>query len=220
MTIAQQIPMKEKTRGPKLALMARSSFPMMEAIMDADKAGLVIASSKRLTQALGSAESKPFNKFLPCWSGTMIGYDRFGKPLDDAIVYTDPTTQIKYVFPVPADYRGMKDIALVAEHPDFIIQKDGNARIVRAKKIGIVGLPRLTHQPFHLGDPVYDIPHGDSVDKRNQNARQMMRDDKHVGLITRSTIANQVLLNAIPSARMGVIVEAADGKELSSQRSS
>jgi hypothetical protein len=75
---------------------------------------------------------------LPCWTGTMVGYDKPGKQLGESIEYTDPKTRIKYVFPVPKEYRKRKDIALVVEHPDFTLEVDGKNRVVNAREVGVV----------------------------------------------------------------------------------
>ena len=111
-------------RGPSLEVfIPRSSgVTMKEALARATAEKRVIASNKRLSQALvGSKEWETIRAALPCWTGTMIAYDKPDQKLGKTIEYLDSKTKIRYVFPVPEEHQRKKNVLLVAEHPGFTL---------------------------------------------------------------------------------------------------
>ncbi len=219
MYLAQRVPGKERIRGPGLALLATrfNGVPMEEAIRRADEAGLVIASNKRLGKALvGGDEWYGVRAVFACWSGTMAAYDEPDQKLGKTIEYADPETGTRYVFPVPGEHRGKKNVVLVAEHPDFTLETDGNTRIVHAKDVGLVSEFPVASENWYLGDVKYDIPAGEKVNGRNDAARYLWRIDKRVGLVARGddyyveyNRRRSVILSYRPSYSLGVAVESA-----------
>lgn len=220
MTVAQ-VSGKERTRGPNLAILVKRSngVPMEEALAKADEAGLVIASNKRLSKALvGSDEWQGIREVFACWSGTMTAYDKPDQKLGKAIEYTDSETGIRYVFPVPQEHQGKKNVVLVAEHPDFTLETDGKTRIVQAKEVGMVSEFPVASENWYLGDQKYDIPTGKKVDGSTEAARYLWRIDKRVGLVARvysydwdDDNGRGVILDCRPSEALGVAIEAASG---------
>ncbi len=217
MSVAQQIPGKERVRGPNLAVLVTKfkGVPMEEALRRADEAGLVIASNKRLSKALvGSGEWSGISKAFPCRSGTMAAYDKPDQKLGKTIEYADPETGTRYVFPVPEEHRGKKNIVLVAEHPDFTLEADGKIMIVRAKEVGVVSQFPVASNDWYLGDPKYDIPQGNKIGSIRQAARYLWRIEKRVGLVGRFYYhlpyydGRDVYLFNAPSYVSGVVVEA------------
>ncbi|NYZ73976.1 hypothetical protein H0O00_02450, partial [Candidatus Micrarchaeota archaeon] len=129
MTVAQQVSGKERVSGPNLAVFVKHSkgIPMEEALRRVDEAGLVIALNKRLSKALvGSEEWRSISEVFACWSGTMTAYDKPDQKLGKTIEYVDSETGTRYVFPVPEEHVGKKNVVLVAEHPNFTLETDGN----------------------------------------------------------------------------------------------
>ena len=216
MTVAQQISGKERMRGPNLVALVKMSngVPMEEALAKADEVGVVIASNKRLSRALvGSKDWRSRRATFACWSGTMAAYDRPDQKLGKAIEYTDSETGIRYVFPVPEEHQGKKNIVLVAEHPEFMLVIDGKTRVVQSEEVGAVyGFP-VASKSAYIGDPRYDIPYGKKVERSTQDARCLWRIDKHVGLIVRGYAFDYmgwgVDLCTRPSEHFGVNIEAA-----------
>lgn len=222
MTVAtQQVSGKERTRGPNLAVFITraNGVPMEEAIQRADEAGLVIASNKRLSKALvGSEEWKQIEEVFACWDGTFTGYEKPDQKLGKIIEYTNSETGIRYVFPVPEEHQGKKNIVLVAEHPDFTLVKDGQNRIVQAVTVDAVEKFPTSNEGWFLGDPKYDIPQGNKVHGSNQDARYLWRIEKRVGLVARGYDGSwsgynrrSVGLDDWPSCGFGVAVEATEG---------
>ncbi|NYZ73788.1 hypothetical protein H0O00_01470 [Candidatus Micrarchaeota archaeon] len=189
---------------------------MEEALRRADEAGLVIASNKRMSKALvGSDEWQSIREAFACWNGTMTAYDEPGKKLGKTIEYVDSETSIRYVFPVPEEHVGKKNVVLVAEHPDFTLETDGNTRIVQAKEVGVVSEFPVASENWYLGDAKYDIPTGKKVDSSNDAARYLWRIEKRVGLVARGIYGGYVdrryvYLDYAPSFAFGVAVEAPD----------
>ena len=176
----------QRIRGPRLAVFIKSRTLLMEEVLRrADDEGLAIASNRSVNEALGGGVHKwcGIRDALPCWTGTMLGYDEPGKPLGSFIEYTDQDTKVRYLFPVPLEHRGKSDIALVAEHPDFELLRDGGDRVVMASKIGVVA--RFPNSDdVYFGDPAYDIPAGDKVGADVSGCpRLLWRTGKRVGLV-------------------------------------
>ena len=217
MALTQKISGVERIRGPNLAVLVKraNGVPMEEALAKADEAGLVIASNKRMSKALvGSEEWKRIREVFACWTGTMTAYDKPDQKLGKIIEYTDSNTGVRYVFPVPEEQQGKKDVVLVAENPNFTLETDGKTRIVQANEVGVVSGFPVASENWYLGDPKYDIPTGKKVDDSDQDARYLWRIDKRVGLVARvySDYWNDgnrrfVLLDYAPSLAFGVATE-------------
>src|SRR5271157_5462748 len=219
MTVAAQVSGKERMRGPNLAVLVKRSdgVPMEEALTKADAAGAVIASSKRLSKALvGSDEWQGIREVFACWSGTMTAYDTPNQKLGKTIEYTDSESGIRYIFPVPEEHVGKKNVVLVAEHPNFTLETDGKTRIVQAKEVGIVSEFPVASEKWYLGDAKYDIPTGKIVDASDEAARYLWRIDKRVGLLFRGGYwgvggGRDVYAGCRASDGFGVAIEAASG---------
>lgn len=212
---AHQISGKERIRGPNLAVLVTVSngLGMGAALRRADRAGRVIASNKMLSKALvGSDEWRSIREVFACWTGTMTAYDEPDKKLGKTIEYTNSKTGIRYVFPVPEEHQGKKNIVLVAEHPDFTLETDGKTRVVQAKEVGVVSKFPVASENWYLGDAKYDIPTGKKVSGDNEDARYLLRMEKRVGFVARvwGALRRGVLLSGRPSNRFGVAVEAPD----------
>jgi hypothetical protein len=204
---------KERIRGPNLAVLVKRAkgVPMEGALVKADAAGSVIASNKRLGKVIvGSEEWRGISEVFTCWSGTMAAYDKPDKRLGTTIEYTDPKTGIRYVFPVPEEHQGKKNIVLIAEHPDFTLETDGKTRIVKAKEVGVVPEFPVASKNWYRGHPGYDIPAGKKATSDDEAARYLWRIDKRVGLVAGDYCSRSVLLNVAPSEAFGVAVEAPD----------
>ena len=199
--------------GQRLAALIprQDGVPMEEAIAKADEAGLAIASNKSLSLAmLGSEEQRA----LPCWTGTMAAYEKPGRKVGRMIEYRDTGTGIRYVFPVPEEHQGKKNIILIAEHPNFRILKEKKERIVQASEVGVVERFPASREGWHLGDPKYDLPQGNIADCRMQEARYFWRIEIRVGLVARDDGNGRggverrgINLGNRPSLGLGVLVE-------------
>jgi len=209
----------QRTRGPNLAVLVAyaNKVPSEEGLRLANEGNLVVASNKRLDKALvGSDEWQQPNvrPALPAWTGTYAGYEEVGKKLGKTIEYVDSETGFRHVFPVPEQYQGQKNVILVAEHPDYSLERDGNNRVVNATKVdGIQAFPGS--DGWYPTDAVHGIPTGNSIDSSNAEARYLWRIAKRVAPVARDCYnfnynRRLVALNYRPSNRLGVAVEAAD----------
>jgi hypothetical protein len=225
MAVAAQASVKDRARGSNLAVFVKCSdgVPMEEALRRADDAGLVIASNKRLSQALvGSDAWQSIAAALPCWTGTMAGHVKPGRTfrqeterissIDEGhfIVYTDSETKLRYLFPVKEEHLDKTDCILAVDHPGFELVTDGRDRIIRAARVGLIeGFPAVSGKWYH-GDPEYDIPTGNKVDGSSQDARYLSRIDKRVGPAARGYHVDfrRFVLGKNPSNVLGVAVEA------------
>jgi hypothetical protein len=217
MTLTQKNPGNARIRGPNLAVLVKSAsgVPMEEALRRADDAGLVIASNKRLSQALvGSDEWQSLGEAFACWSGTMVAYEKPGTALGKVIAYSDWKTNTRYVFPVPEEHQGKKNVILVGEHPDFSLVRDGDALIVQANAVRIVEKFSRDIIGWYPGDPVCDIPLETPVGMVNINDRYIRRTSRMVGLISRDyrkqTLGDyqrEISFDNEPSFLQGVVVE-------------
>ncbi|UZE94313.1 MAG: hypothetical protein IB618_01945 [Candidatus Pacearchaeota archaeon] len=55
----------------------------------------------------------------PFWTGTMTAYREPDKRLGSAIEYEDTKSKIKWIFPIPAEFRKMKNTILAVEYPHY-----------------------------------------------------------------------------------------------------
>ncbi len=218
MALAKKNPGSERTLGTKLAVLVKraNGVPMEEALQRADEAGLVIASNKRIERAIMERkERRSILDAFPLWTGTLVAYDEPGQRLGKTFEYTEARTGNRYVLDVPEEHQGRANVVLVAEHPDFTIEKDGMNRIIHAKRLGILArVPTILGGGWYHGDHVHAIPCGKKVDKNSESARILgagyrgirlvvRGDDSFQGLITFCTVS----LNYRPSDRFGVVVE-------------
>ena len=218
---------KERIRGPRLRIQAKSRangnrVPFEEGLARAGE-DRVIASNKRLDKALNeTGEWERFRELFPCWSGTMTGYEKPGKKLGKSVVYTDPETKQRYVFPVPEDYKGAKNAILAVEHPDYTLNRDGKDLVVAVKNIENLSLVENfpTSDGWYLTDEKHGIPTGDEVNSSNDDARYLWRieDGSRVAPVARGDgyyyVYNYDYLRRLvglydgPSNSLGVAVEA------------
>lgn len=154
----QVIMMAEKTeerwiRGPKLEILTPThrvmrydrgtpfytGIPFDEALRIAEQGRRVIASNARMSKALvKNDEWRRISKRCECWTGTMTAYVKPGERFGAMIEYIDRMTQQRWVFPVPEQFRGIRDAILVTEHPDYTLERDGKNFVVLAKTVDIV----------------------------------------------------------------------------------
>jgi len=185
-----------------------------EALARAKAAGRIIASNKRLDQALvGSKKWETIKDAFACWTGTMIAYEETGKPFERSVEYVDDKTGIRHVFPVPDLYVGLKNCLLVTEHPYYSLETDGNNKIVRPARVELIAKFPAATQKWYLTDPKYGIPLGEETSLSNPDARCLIRISKRVGPVARGGYGNVgswhrgVLAGNGPSDALGVAVE-------------
>lgn len=188
-----------------------------KALEIADKENLVLASNKRLTNALvETKEGKNLREAFACWTGTMTGYTKPGEKLGKFIEYTDPEDGQKYIFPVPEQYRSEKNMILVAEHPKFTLVNDGKNLVVEASDVaGLANFPK--EDGWYPDGEEYDIPCGKECSSDDFRARYLLRAERRVGPVARSDYnhgsdyGRGTDLDDGSSGRFGVIVESPEG---------
>ena len=212
MVIAQkQNPGIERIRSQRLSVFVRNErgVLMEEAFRRADEAGLVIASNKRISDVNDSSEKYDLRVAYRCWTGTIIAYEKPDQELGKEIEYTNFNTNMRYVFPVPEEHQGKKNVILVAEHPNVSFVKEWfNLLIVQATEVGIVEKFPTTNG-WYLGDPKFDIPCGDGLKPHTRHATFLQRHDKLVGPVVRGEewAFEPTLTDLMPVYKAGVVVE-------------
>ena len=211
---------KDFVRGPRLEVLVPKSrgVPFDKALRVAEQGRRVIASIARISKALvGSDEWHRIRGVFECWTGTMTAYAKPGERLGATIEYVDPETNERWVFPVPKQFVGMKDVILVAEHPDYTLEKDGKNLVVQAGAVDIVeNFPSRTER-WYIGDSKHGIPQGDEASGNETSAIYLWRIDSRVGPVERGNYywwlnnyngRRDVYLYDRPSFAFGVAVEA------------
>jgi hypothetical protein len=186
---------------------------------------MVIASNQKLDLALARTDRENgIAAAIPCWTGTIACHAKPGARFAEAaekisslggsfMVYTEPATRVRLLFPVPEEHLGEADAVLVAEHPGYTMQRDGKDGIVIAAHIDIVrGLP--ASDGSYLVDPVHGIPAGDKADDFDPASRLLYRKpETWVGLVIRvkefflGNGPRSIFLESEPSSIYGVVVE-------------
>jgi hypothetical protein len=204
---------------------AANGLPFAEGIAMCKNEGLVIPSNKRLGQALMFQEEYLAIKMgIPCWTATMTAYvspDRTFKEETEKIrslgnsryiVYVDPQTKKRWLFPVPRKYLDKKNAILVAEKQDYVIYFDGNNSIVLPKKVELIEKFPAS-DGFFPADSKYDIPN-EGESSSNHDVRCLLRVSARVGSVAtdygRFPFADRrrIHLDTLPSQPLGVVVEA------------
>jgi hypothetical protein len=213
----KQITENQRIRGPNLRVLIPCfpGVPFEEGLASANADDRVIASNKRMSQALvGSKEWKNISKVFSCWTGTMTAYSEPGKKLGKAVESVDSETGHRWVFPVPEEHQDKKDAILVTEHPDYTLEIDGKTRIVRAAQVDLIErFP--AENGFYLGDVMHGIPTGEKV-VWDDNIRYLFRTDSRVGPVVRGDSTNSCIdwrdfnLVESTSVALGVAAEAPD----------
>jgi hypothetical protein len=208
------------------------------ALTSGQKTGLALPSNKRMSTALVETDEwRSIKDVSCCWTGTMTAYTEpdatFSKskmfsPELKAIVYTDPVSNLRWIFPI-GDYGKEKDAILVADHPNYVLEVSHDEILVKLNAVDILyNFP--AKDGLYLGDTKYDIPTGDRIYDINDIARairaahpkirSLVRVDGagRVGLIARDLYTDQFFthrriigLYSNPSDHFGVVVEAPGG---------
>ena len=204
---------KQRIRGPNLRVLVNSvqGVPFEEGLQRACAENRVIVSNKRLDKALvGSEEWKGISEVFACWSGTMTAYTKPNEAFLGTVEYVDPETGYRWVFRVPEEYQGVRNAILVAEHPDYTLEVDGNNRVLHAATVNLVeAFP--VKDGCYLVDPVHGIPTGPVAD--SWNSRCLNRIARRVGPVWVAPpeavgyIQWSINLDIAPSRRSGIIVE-------------
>ncbi|MFN7991778.1 MAG: hypothetical protein U0R44_06505 [Candidatus Micrarchaeia archaeon] len=216
-----------ESKNLRIMVPVSEGVPMEEAIRKADQSGLTLAPNMMILAWLGrilESTDQPdmhsvrlLTKAFPCWSGTFVAYEKAYRKLGSSIEYTDPESGLRYVFPVPPEFAGERNIALVAEHPDFVIESDGRNRVIHADTVGAVkDFP--AGQGFYSWDPVFGIPSGSLLFRESPDNEYLWMAEKRVGLLARGGGSRYnpwwigVNLLVRPSERLAVVVVENDGE--------
>ena len=153
----------------------------------------IIVSNNRLDKALvGSEEWRNIVELLPCLTGTLVAYASPGSRLGETVECSDREDTL-WVFPVPKEHQGKKDAILVAEHPNYRLEREINREpgdrhryrmIVQDAQVDLID--RFPDKDgWYFADPKHGIPFGDLVDERESDARYLMRRDFRVASVKR-----------------------------------
>jgi len=213
------------SKGTQLAiLMSRiTPVPMVEALEKAKEAGAVIASNKRLDEALlKSKEWCSISGAFPCVSGTLVAYEKPDQKLKKTIEYRDPFNRLRFIFPVPEEHVGRKNALLVAEPPGYTLERDGKNAIIIAAQVELIKRFPIRNGWYH-GDPMHGIPCGQEITAMipcvseltsviDSDIRYLLRTTKRVGLVSRSYYDHvdcrvHIDLKHRPSDAFGLVVE-------------
>jgi hypothetical protein len=217
-----------RIRGPNLSLFVKGSpgVPFEEGLAKADDEDRVLIPSVKLSKfcvpPLESRRTFPgydlIKQGLPCWSGTMTAYVEPGKKLGKRVEAADQVSETRWIFSVPEEHIGKKNVILVAEHPDYVLEVEGINRVVHAKVVDIIeNFP--ARDGYYLGDPKHDIPTGKPIKRPWEGdfegrERFLHRIDKRAGPVLRDfyyTISEYnfdvVDLSMSPAKRCGFFAE-------------
>lgn len=178
----------ERIRGPNLRALAGiwDAVTMQKALRLADDGNFVLAANRRILRAfVENGEWVRLNGAFLCWSGTMAGYKEPGRKLGRSILYTDPHG-VKYLFPVPREYRKERDMVLITEHPDFRLVWHRGRFVVDASRVaGLGNFPE--RDGWYLREGEFGIPCGEACGPDpappSPGAGYLLRLRRSVGLV-------------------------------------
>lgn len=99
---------------------------------------------------------------FPLWTGTMTRYTKPEAKLGNQIVYNDPSSKERWVFPVPEASRDEKNAIIVVEHPDYTLGRDGKDIVINPNDMAKVEIVRAfpSEDGGYLTDPKHGLPTG------------------------------------------------------------
>lgn len=208
----------ERIGGPNLSVFIKQSngVTFEDGLRLANESNRVIASNARLNNSwFGREEWVSLRSVFTCWSGTITAYIEPNQKLDNRVEYIDSSRlQIRWVFPVPEQYRGMQNCILVAEHPHYNLEIDGKNRIINATNVDLIESFPASEDWYHP-DPKHGIPTGASVMPYSDGAVYLSRVSRIVGPVIRGYEGNSpglsgpgIFLFGSSGNHLGIAVEA------------
>lgn len=147
----------------------------------------------------------------------MGGCKKGGKKLGSEIVYKDPKSAQRYVFPVPEAFRKERNAMVLVEHPNYETARDGKDLVVAVWREADVEL--IKHFPPVNGRCFLDKVHGIPQERKGGfsyqdpiKTRLIWREDVHVGPLVRMGGSSNHIISFTDSwsRACGVIVEEAE----------
>jgi hypothetical protein len=168
-------PLRVVVPGPTLleSIQKKGGAPFVEAV----RAG-TLPSVKRIIEVVGAGGIADIRLGIPCWTSTIVAYAPPGQPLGEII--RNLKGRIRWSLEVPAEYRDARDVALIAEQPDYTIFCKDDGWAVQSARFTIHPLPdRPNWFRFEQGMPCSSAVHEDSPE-----AIWLSRGDSYVGPVT------------------------------------
>jgi len=219
MVIARpQVQPIERIHSPNLRVLASHNpgLPFREAWLRAKEEGLTIASNARLDEALFTDEYVELQRqgLWPAWAGEITVHRKMRFRLGNEIVYTDPDTNERWIFQVPAQYTDEWDVLFVLSPQNYTLSFDGRDITVQYSSPDVVdALPFPMQFGHFLSDSKYRLPTGNETVETHPDSRGLWRADQDwVGPIVRGFLVDcvgrpLVVIGRAPSESYGIAVE-------------
>jgi hypothetical protein len=190
--------------------------PLEETIVRSYAENRVLASSNDIVNALlARRQERTIYPAFGCRSGTLIAFTLPGEPFGEKIEIKDPKTGINYMLAVPVEFRNERNCAIVAQHGDYIIEKDPeneNNRLVTIRNAALI--TEFAPKPNWYGtDEEHGIPRGKPINHDRKYARFIMRhSENYIGCIAlyattgMDDIRGLMMIDA-PSDPLGAVAE-------------
>ena len=173
--------LREMTPGQALEVIEfHRGLTIFEALALAKREGRLIVPNnvhdKILTE---TRDEECLIQIYPLWSGTLVIYEAPDKKFDKKVVYgrvDKNNVKSSIFFNVPKQFRGLRNCALVVEHPDFDLIDLGNnkyeLKITDEKVHQIQDFPKS--DGWYMPNTETGIPHGGEVEQ-SSNSRYLWR---------------------------------------------
>jgi len=205
----------------------KNGVSFAEALRLAREQKRIIPSNKFLDQFLTKGPLEG-GVNLSFHSGTMSAYVKPDEPFKSEVKYTDKKTGHEWIFPVPSPFQNEKNAILVAEHPNYTVEVEGNKCIVHVEKNNIILVKNFGRENgWYVCDEATGIPVGKGKafwEEGNGSQRYLHREEAHIGPVDRAynsfyTYPGQdIFLNKPPSSEFVVLVEDIQKGEAEEQR--
>lgn len=208
-------------RPPEFRMPIGTAYTFEEGLEEVNKEGSFIANNWQVTdpmrcfsivRRISYRENCMMKLNAPVWCGTLVAYIEPGKKLKKVIEYTEVRpdgSQITWVFPVPQKYRGMEDVALCIEHPEFKITKRGSKRFVGFEERDLRIVRDFPSENGQYFPGSCNIPWGEKVGRRKRGIPMTTLELIRIGIRVGPVAAapNQVRLDIPPSTPRPIAVE-------------
>lgn len=151
-------------------------FDRKSAIAEANKQKLRMLSNVEIDSRLSSNVCETEKEMYPCWTGTLIAYTLPNQPLGKTIEFDG------LIFNVPKKFQGKKNVAIVCNHPDFILNEN---TITPGKSAQCIPFPEKNG--WYLTEKEFGIPNGTPSNYETPVSRYLWRwtDRAYTGLLSR-----------------------------------
>jgi len=145
-----------------------------DTIEKANKQNVRILSNLEIDKRLKSGQWEKEKEMYPCWTGTLVVYEEPGKAFGKTVECEG------LIFNIPKKFQGKKNMAIVCNHPDFVLKEN---TITPGKSAKCIPIPEK--DGWYLPEKQFGIPNGEKGNNDGHRSYLWRWSSPFVGLVSR-----------------------------------